>query len=58
MKRAIRRSPKPLGEKELNIIGKETKQKSDEALLKVIAEGAGKMPANKKLTKDEQREVL
>ena len=49
---------KTLGEKELNIVGKETKQKSDEALLKVIAEGAGKMPANKKLTKDEQKEVL
>lgn len=26
---------KTLGEKELNIVGKETKQKSDEALLKV-----------------------
>jgi mono/diheme cytochrome c family protein len=49
---------KTLGEKELNIVGKETKQKSDEALLKVIAEGAGKMPANKKLTKDEQKAVL
>ena len=49
---------KTLGEKELNIVGKETKQKSDEVLLKVIAEGAGKMPANKKLTKDEQKAVL
>ena len=47
-----------MGEKELNIVGKETKQKSDEVLLKVIAEGAGKMPANKKLTKDEQKAVL
>jgi mono/diheme cytochrome c family protein len=49
---------KTLGEKELNIVGKETKQKSDEVLLKVIAEGAGKMPASKKLTKEEQKAVL
>jgi hypothetical protein len=33
-------------------------QKSDEVLLKIIAEGAGKMPPNKKLTKDEQKAVL
>jgi mono/diheme cytochrome c family protein len=49
---------KTLGEKGLNIVGKETMQKSDEALLKIIAEGAGKMPPNKKLTKDEQKAVL
>lgn len=49
---------KTLGEKGLNIVGKETKQKSDEALLKIIVEGAGKMPASKKLTKDEQKAVL
>jgi mono/diheme cytochrome c family protein len=49
---------KTLGEKGLNIVGKETMQKSDEALLKIIAEGAGKMPANKKLTKEEQKAVL
>ena len=49
---------KTMSEKELNIVGKETKQKSDEVLLKVITEGAGKMPANKKLTKDEQKAVL
>lgn len=49
---------KTLGEKGLNIIGKETKQKSDEALLKVIAEGAGKMPPSKKLSSDEQKAVL
>jgi mono/diheme cytochrome c family protein len=49
---------KTLGEKGLNIVGKETRQKSDEALLKVIAEGAGKMPASKKLTIDEQKAVL
>jgi mono/diheme cytochrome c family protein len=49
---------KTLGEKGLNIVGKETKDKSDEALLKIIMEGAGKMPASKKLTKDEQKQVL
>lgn len=49
---------KTLGEKGLNIVGKETTQKSDAALLKVIVEGAGKMPANKKLTAEEQKAVL
>lgn len=49
---------KTLGEKALNIVGKETKQKSDAALLKVIAEGAGKMPPSKKLTADEQKAAL
>jgi mono/diheme cytochrome c family protein len=49
---------KTLGEKGLNIVGKETMQKSDEALLKIIAEGAGKMPPSKKLTQDEQKAVL
>jgi mono/diheme cytochrome c family protein len=49
---------KTLGEKGLNIVGKETSQKSDEALLKIIAEGAGKMPPSKKLTMDEQKAVL
>jgi mono/diheme cytochrome c family protein len=49
---------KTLGEKGLNIIGKETMQKSDEELLKIIAEGAGKMPPSKKLTQDEQKAVL
>jgi mono/diheme cytochrome c family protein len=49
---------KTLGEKGLNIAGKETKEKSDAALLKVIAEGAGKMPPSKKLTADEQKSVL
>lgn len=48
---------KVLGEKGLNIVGKETTQKKDEELLKIIAEGAGKMPASK-LTKDEQKQVL
>jgi mono/diheme cytochrome c family protein len=49
---------KTLGEKGLSIVGKETTQKSDAALLKVIVEGAGKMPANKKLTAEEQKAVL
>ena len=35
----------------------ETKKKSDEQLLKVIAEGAGKMPTSK-LTKEEQKQTL
>lgn len=48
---------KVLGEKGLNIVGKETMQKSDEQLLKIIAEGAGKMPASK-LSKDEQKQAL
>jgi mono/diheme cytochrome c family protein len=49
---------KTLGEKGLNIVGKDTTQKSDDVLLKIIAEGAGKMPASKKLNKDEQKQVL
>jgi mono/diheme cytochrome c family protein len=48
---------KILGDKGLNIVGSETKKKSDEQLLKVIAEGSGKMPASK-LSKDEQKQVL
>jgi mono/diheme cytochrome c family protein len=48
---------KALGEKGLNIVGKETAGKSDEQLLKIIAEGAGKMPASK-LSKDEQKQAL
>ena len=35
----------------------ETKKKSDEQLLKVIAEGTGKMPASR-LTKEEQKQTL
>ena len=46
-----------LGVKELSVVGKETKQKSDEQLLKVLAEGSGKMPASK-YTKEEQKQVL
>ena len=46
-----------LGVKELSIAGKETKSKSDDELLKTIAEGRGKMPASK-YTKEEQKQVL
>jgi len=49
---------KALGEKGLNLTTKEATQKSDEELLKVIAEGAGKMPAQKSLSKDEQKQAL
>jgi hypothetical protein len=38
-------------------VGDETKKKSDEQLLKVIAEGSGKMPKSK-LTKEEQKQAL
>ena len=44
-------------EKGLNIVGADVKKKSDEELLKIIAEGAGKMPASK-LTKAEQKQAL
>jgi len=49
---------KVLGEKGLNIVGADTKKKSDDQLLKVLAEGAGKMPAQKSLSKDDQKQVL
>ena len=49
---------KVLGEKGLDLTGKEATQKSDEQLLKVIAEGAGKMPAQKSLSKDDQKQLL
>lgn len=49
---------KVLGEKGLDLTSKEPTQKSDEELLKIIVEGAGKMPAQKSLSKDEQKQVL
>lgn len=49
---------KALGEKGLNLTTKDVAQKSDADLLKVIAEGAGKMPAQKSLSKDEQKQAL
>lgn len=49
---------KALGEKGLDLTTKDVKQKSDDQLLKVIVEGSGKMPAQKSLTKEEQKQVL
>ena len=48
---------KVLGAKGLNIVGPDVQKKSDEELLKVIANGSGKMPASK-LSKDEQKQAL
>jgi mono/diheme cytochrome c family protein len=48
---------KVLGDKGLNIVGTDVLKKSDEQLLKSIAEGSGKMPASK-LSKDEQKQAL
>jgi cytochrome c oxidase cbb3-type subunit 3 len=49
---------KVLGEKGLNLTSKEVAAKSDDQLLKVLAEGQGKMPAQSKLSKDDQKAVL
>ena len=50
---------KVFGEKTLNIAVKETGQKKDDELLKVITEGRGKMPASGKgLSKQEQKQLL
>ena len=49
---------KVLGEKGLNLTTKEVTSQSDDQLLKVIAEGRGKMPAQSKLSKDEQKATL
>jgi len=49
---------KVLGEKGLNLTTKEVKSQSDDQLLKVIAEGRGKMPAQSKLSKDDQKAAL
>lgn len=50
---------KVFGEKGLNIATKETAQKKDDELLKVITEGKGKMPASGKgLSKQEQKQLL
>jgi mono/diheme cytochrome c family protein len=48
---------KALGDKGLNIVTPEVKKQSDEQLAKVIADGAGKMPASK-LSKAEQKQAL
>jgi mono/diheme cytochrome c family protein len=50
---------KAMGEKGLNIVGKDTQAKKDADVLKVIVEGAGKMPASgKNLSKQEQADIL
>lgn len=49
---------KVLGEKGLNLTAAEVTKKSDDQLMKVIAEGAGKMPAQKNLSKDDQKQVV
>ena len=50
---------KALGEKGLNVVGKDSQAKKDAELLKVIVEGAGKMPASGKgLNPQEQKDVL
>lgn len=50
---------KAMGEKGLNITTKEVKAMKDEQILKIIVEGAGKMPASgKNLNKQEQKDVL
>jgi mono/diheme cytochrome c family protein len=48
---------KAFGDKGLNLTTPEAKKMSDEQMAKVIAEGAGKMPASK-LSKDEQKQAL
>ena len=50
---------KAMGEKGLNLTTKEVRSAKDEELLKVTAEGRGKMPASgKNLSKSEQKEVV
>jgi len=50
---------KVMGEKALNIVSKDVQAKKDPELLKVIVEGAGKMPASgKNLSAQEQKDVL
>lgn len=49
---------KVLGEKGLNLTAKEAKEMSEEQMLKVVSEGRGKMPAQAKLSKDEQKAVV
>jgi mono/diheme cytochrome c family protein len=49
---------KALGDKGLNLVTKETTQKSDAQLLKTITEGAGKMPPAKGLSKDDEKAIV
>jgi mono/diheme cytochrome c family protein len=50
---------KAMGEKGLNLVGKDTRSKNDDALLKIIVDGSGKMPpSGKNLSKQEQKDIL
>lgn len=50
---------KAMGEKGLNLTTKEVKDMKDEDVMKIVAEGKGKMPASgKSLSKSEQKEVV
>ena len=49
---------KALGEKGLNLTTKEVKAMKDEQIAKIIVEGAGKMPASKNLSAQEQKDVV
>jgi cytochrome c oxidase cbb3-type subunit 3 len=49
---------KVLGEKGLNLTSKEASKMSEADMLKVVSEGKGKMPAQSKLSKDEQKAVV
>jgi mono/diheme cytochrome c family protein len=49
---------KALGEKGMNITTKEVKAMKDEQILKIIVEGAGKMPPSKNLSAQEQKQLL
>jgi mono/diheme cytochrome c family protein len=49
---------KALGEKGLNITTKEVKAMKDEQIIKIIVEGAGKMPPSKNLSPQEQKELV
>jgi mono/diheme cytochrome c family protein len=49
---------KTLGEKGLNLTSPEATKKSDAELLKIITDGAGKMPALKSLSSEDRKQVL
>ncbi len=49
---------KVLGEKGLNLTTPEVKKMSDDQIVKILVEGAGKMPGQKNLSKDDQKNVL
>jgi mono/diheme cytochrome c family protein len=49
---------KALGDKGMNITTKEVKAMKDEQIIKIIVEGAGKMPPSKNLSAQEQKELV